>query len=134
VLAKLQTAWAGLKDNPYHVIIAFSLIGVGINMICEPQPFVWPPYVRDIANDHGFDIAFVLIGIVMLLWCMSKSHHEEWDAATLGLAAFLMATLTVYQLLHAAHTGAFMPWVQDAALLALIVVLAARSDADDELD
>lgn len=140
MLKRLQIMWtkfknhtpvAGLLANPYHVVIALAMIGIGINMICAPQPFVWPPYVRDIANDHGFDIAFVLVGIVMLLWAMSKTHHEEWDAATLGLAAFLMGTLTIYQLLHVTHTGGFMPWVQDAALLATIIILAVRSDADD---
>jgi hypothetical protein len=92
VLAKLQGAWGGIKANPYHIIIAVALIGIGVNMICAPQPFVWPPYVRDIANDHCFDIAFVVVGIIMLLWTVSKAHHEEWDAANLGLADFLMGT------------------------------------------
>ena len=127
----LARIWTGLKEHPLHVIIAIALIGIGVNMALVPQPFVWPPYVRDIANDHGFDYAFVFVGIVMLLWVVSKSHHEEWDAATLALAAFLMGTLAVYQFLHVTHTGGFMPWVQDAAILALIITLAVRSDADD---
>ncbi|WP_054678674.1 hypothetical protein [Lacticaseibacillus sharpeae] len=128
-----RVALAGVKDNPYHVIIALALIGVGINMICAPQPFIWPPYVRDIANDHGFDVAFILVGVMMLMWTIGPTHHVEWDAVNLEFAAFFVGTLTVYQLLHVTHTGGFMPWVQDAALLALIVVLAVRSDTD-ELD
>lgn len=128
---KLKTMWSGVRDNPYHIVIALSLIGIGISMIVEPQPFVWPPGLRDIANDHGFDAAFIVVGLMMLLWTASKSHHEEWDAVNLMVAAFLMGTLTIYQLLHMTHTGGFMPWIQDAAILALIVILAVRSDADE---
>lgn len=134
MLAKLKSAWTGLKSNPYHVIIALSMIGVGINLVFVPQPFVWPPLIRDVGNDHGFDIAFVVVGIMMLLWTVSRKHDLEWDAVNLGLAAFLMVSLTIYQFLHTAWIGSYMPWVQDAAILALIIILAVRSDADDNVD
>lgn len=134
MLATFRRRLTGLHDHPYHVIIALAMIGIGINMIAVPQPFTWPPYVRDIANDHGFDAAFVIVGLDILFWAMSKSHHQEWDAASLGLAAFFTATLTLYQAFHVLHTGLYMPWVQDAALTALIIILAVRSDADVDVD
>lgn len=131
---KLYRALSGIKENPYHLLVGLTMISIGVNMMIEPVRFVWPPFFDLVANDHGFDAAFIFAGLMIVYWTVSRSHHTEFDAAFLGIAGFLMATLTIYQLVHVQHTGIYMPWVQDAAITALIVILAVRSDSVERLD
>lgn len=125
---------AKLTVYPQHSIFATALIAIGSSMLGERQPFVWPPYLMEIGNDHGFDMIFIILGVMMFAWIFSKEHHEEWDAINLGMASFFMTTLTLYQCLHWLHTGMSNPWVQNAVITVLIYVLARRGGNNDDDD
>lgn len=121
---------AKIRSNPRHVVLGVALVGIGLSLMLEHNYFIWPPILRDIGNDHGFDMVFVAIGVSLLIWCFGKTKNGEWDSINLFLAAFFMCTLSLYQFAHYLHTGIDMPWVSNAAITAFIVILAWRGDAD----
>lgn len=121
---------AKIKNNPRHIVLGLALMGIGLSMMSEHNYFIWPPILRDIGNDHGFDMVFVAIGVSLLIWCFYKPQNDNWNSVNLFLAAFFMSTLTLYQFAHTLHTGIDMPWVSNAAITAFIVILAFRGDVD----
>lgn len=118
-----------LKLNPFHTLIAFAQIGIGIHLITHDSYFRWPPVIIGLTNDDLVGGAFVIVGLVMLYWVFDEQRSVRLDHILLVISAGIMATLTAYQLLHLIVLGIDMPWISNAALTGVIMILADRSDS-----
>lgn len=118
-----------LKRNPFHSLIGFSEIAIGIYLICHNQYFRWPPIVSGVANDDIVGAIFVIVGAGMLYWVYDKQRAVRLDHALLIASVTCMTVLTFYQLMHFIVLGIDMPWISNAALTGVIMILARRSDS-----
>lgn len=82
-----------------------------------------------IANDDIVGAVFVIVGMVMLYWVCDQNRSVRLDHALMIISSMIMAVLTVYQLMHAIVLGIDMPWISNAGLTAVIMILARRSDS-----
>ncbi|GAX05372.1 prophage protein [Secundilactobacillus pentosiphilus] len=119
-----------LKNNPFHTVIGLAELGIGFHLISHDQYFLWPPVIDGIANDDIVGGLFVIVGIVMLYWVFDDRRSVRLDHVLLIASSFLMCVLTLYQLMHWIVLGIDMPWISNAALTAVIMVLASRSDSE----
>lgn len=118
-----------LKANPFHSVIGMVELGLGVHLILHDQYFQWPPVLDGIANDDIVGALFVLVGAVMLFWVFDEERSVRLDHAALIASSFLMCVLTLYQFMHWIVLGIDMPWISNAALTAVIMILARRSDS-----
>lgn len=121
--------FACMKNNPFHTVIGLAELGIGIHLISHDQYFLWPPVLDGIANDDIVGALFVLVGAVMLFWVFDEERSVRLDHAVLIASSFLMCVLTLYQFMHWIVLGIDMPWISNAALTAVIMILARRSDS-----
>ncbi|WP_089122124.1 hypothetical protein, partial [Secundilactobacillus pentosiphilus] len=105
-------------------------LGIGFHLISHDQYFLWPPVIDGVANDDIVGGLFVIVGIVMLYWVFDDRRSVRLDHVLLIASSFLMCVLTLYQLMHWIVLGIDMPWISNAALTAVIMVLASRSDSE----
>lgn len=119
-----------LKQNPFHSMIGLVEIAIGLHLIFHNQYFRWPPVFAGIANDDIVGAVFVVVGMVILYWVCDQNRSVRLDHALLILSSTIMTVLTVYQLMHAIVLGIDMPWISNAALTAVIMILASRSDSE----
>lgn len=82
-----------------------------------------------IANDDIVGAIFVIVGAGMLYWVYDKQRAARLDHALLIASATCMTVLTFYQLMHFIVLGIDMPWISNAALTGVIMILARRSDS-----
>ncbi|WP_203648869.1 hypothetical protein [Secundilactobacillus yichangensis] len=118
-----------MKNNPFHTVIGLVELGIGVHLIDHDQYFQWPPVIDGIANDDIVGALFVLVGAVMLFWVVDEERSVRLDHAVLIASSFLMCVLTLYQFMHWIVLGIDMPWISNAALTAVIMILARRSDS-----
>ncbi|WP_251945962.1 hypothetical protein [Levilactobacillus brevis] len=118
-----------IRDNPLHTVIAFTMIGIGLFLMVSDHYFTWPPVVAEIANDDAVGMMYVVIGVVMAIWVLDPKRSVRMDHIILTVATFAMATLSFYQLLHSMVMGSGMPWISNAALTIVIMIIARRSDS-----
>lgn len=118
-----------LKANPFHSVIGLSELAIGVHLIAHDQYFRWPPVIDGIANDDIVGALFVLVGAVMLFWVFDEERSVRLNHAVLIASSFLMCVLTLYQFMHWIVLGIDMPWISNAALTAIIMILARRSDS-----
>jgi hypothetical protein len=118
-----------LKQNPFHSMIGLFEIAIGLHLIFNNQYFRWPPMFARIANDDIVGAIFVIVGAGMLYWVYDKQRAARLDHALLIASATCMTVLTFYQLMHFIVLGIDMPWISNAALTGVIMILARRSDS-----
>lgn len=118
-----------IKQNPLHTIIGLVQMGIGLHLVFHDQYFTWPPMFKTIENDDIVGACFVVVGALMLWWVFDASRSVRFDHLLLIASSFFMVTLTYVQFMTAISMGADMPWISNAAITALIVVLAYRSDS-----
>ena len=121
---------ACMRTNPFHTTIGLVEIGLGIHLISHDQYFLLPPAIDGVANDDIVGGFFVLIGILMLFWVFDLHQSVRLDHAVLIASSFIMCVLTLYQFMHWVVLGIEMPWISNAALTAVIMILASRSDSE----
>ncbi|GAX05477.1 prophage protein [Secundilactobacillus pentosiphilus] len=121
---------ACMRTNPFHTVIGLAELGLGIHLISHDQYFLWPPVIDGVANDDIVGGFFVLIGILMLFWVFDLHQSVRLDHAVLIASSFIMCVLTLYQFMHWVVLGIEMPWISNAALTAVIMILASRSDSE----
>ncbi len=119
-----------MKNNPFHTVIGLVELGIGVHLIDHDQYFQWPPVIDGIANDDIVGALFVLVGAVMLFWVYDAKRSVRLDHIILIASSFLMCVLTLYQFMHWVVLGIDMPWISNAALTAVIMILASRSDSE----
>ncbi|WP_333604092.1 hypothetical protein [Lactobacillus acetotolerans] len=119
-----------MRTNPFHTAIGLVELGLGIYLISHDQYFLWPPVIDGVANDDIVGGFFVLIGILMLFWVFDLHQSVRLDHAVLIASSFIMCVLTLYQFMHWVVLGIEMPWISNAALTAVIMILASRSDSE----
>lgn len=118
-------------DNPFHISIGLALIMIGAFLINQNDYFRWPPAVALIANDDIVGGLLIAFGLGYLYWVFDPNKTARLNHFLLSGSAGLMALLTVYQLIHWIIMGINMPWVSNACITAIIMILAARSDSRD---
>ncbi|MEE8825222.1 MAG: hypothetical protein SOH70_03765 [Lentilactobacillus sunkii] len=119
-----------LKANPFHVVIGSVQVAIGIYLIIHDSYFSWPPIVAGVANDDIVGATFVVLGCLMLAWVLDKRRSARENHIVLALSAGFMTALSLYQLVHVLILGVDMPWISNAALAAIIMLLARRSDSE----
>lgn len=123
--------WDSLKSNPFHALLGLMQVGIGLHLISHDSYFVWPPFVAGVANDDIVGGVFVLVGLSIMYWVFDRQRSVRFDHALLIISAGIMTTLTFYQWLHYIVLGIEMPWISNAALTGVILILAERSDSSD---
>lgn len=118
-----------IRRHPLHTVMAILLIAIGLFLMLSNDYFTWPPSLAQSANDDRVGLVYVIFGIAMGAWVFYPHQSVRIDHFILVGAAFLMGTLTIYQLLHTFVVGINMPWISNAALTAIIMVIARRSDS-----
>lgn len=119
-----------MRNNPFHAVLGLVELGIGIHLINHNEYFQWPPVIDGVANDDIVGGLFVLVGILMLFWVFDLHRSVRLDHAVLIASAFIMCVLTLYQFMHWIVLGINMPWISNAALTAVIMILASRSDSE----
>lgn len=119
-----------MRNNPFHTAIGLVELGLGIYLISHDQYFLWPPVIDGVANDDIVGGFFALVGAVMLYWVYDTKRAVRLDHVLLIASSFLMCVLTLYQLMHWIVLGIDMPWISNAALTSVIMILASRSDSE----
>lgn len=105
-------------------------IGIGLFLICHDTLFQWPPgVIATVANDDIIGFSMMLIGVGFIWWVLDNQRSIRWDHILLTASGGFFFVLTVYQYLHWCIMGMDMPWISNAALTAIIMILAARSDS-----
>lgn len=118
--------------NPIHAVMGLVQIGIGFFLVSHDTYFRWPPgTISRFANDDVIGFALILLGIGFLWWVLDDESTVTWDHRLLIMSAGCLSMLTIYQLLHALIMGINMPWISNAALTAIIMILAARSDSGE---
>lgn len=118
-----------LKANPFHSVIGLAELGIGVYLIAHDQYFRWPPVIDGVANDDIVGALFVIVGAIMLYWVYDTKRSVRLDHALLIASSFIMCVLTLYQFMHWIVLGLNMPWISNAALTTVIMILARRSDS-----
>lgn len=119
-----------IKGNPFHSVIGMVEVCIGIYLIVHDNYFRWPPFVAGMANDDIVGASFVLLGIAMLFWVFDKRRSLRMDHFVLICSAGFLTALTIYQFLHVIVLGIDMPWISNAALTSVVMILAWRSDSE----
>lgn len=123
---------ARLRLYPEQGILGSVMIGIGLRLIHYDNYFVWPPFLLPSANDDGVGMLYVLAGISMIIWVLYSHRTAKWNTWQLTAALYLMAALTIYQFLHWVVLGLGMPFITNAGLTGWLLLLARRSDAQDD--
>lgn len=118
-----------IKTNPFHSVIGLAELGIGVHLIAHDQYFRWPPVIDGVANDDIVGALFVIVGAIMLYWVYDTKRSVRLDHALLIASSFIMCVLTLYQFMHWIVLGLNMPWISNAALTTVIMILARRSDS-----
>jgi len=131
----VETGGENLKKtilkNPFHVSIGTTLIMIGVFLMCRDDYFRWPPDIAVIANDDVVGFLLLVFGLGYIFWALDPQRTARLNHFLLAGSAGLMALLTVYQLLHWLIIGYDMPWISNACITTIIMILAARSDSRD---
>lgn len=117
--------------NPLHTSIGVALIMIGIFLMSSDDYFRWPPTIAMAANDDVVGFLLILFGLGYLFWVFDKYRTARFNHFILAGSAGLMTLLTVYQFIHWAIVGIDMPWISNACITSIIMVLAARSKSHD---
>ena len=120
-----------ILKNPFHVSIGTALIMIGVFLMGSDNYFRWPPEFAVIANDDVVGFLLLAFGSGYIFWVLDPKRTARLNHFLLAGSAGLMALLTVYQLLHWLIVGYDMPWISNACITAVIMILAARSDSHD---
>ncbi|WP_172188935.1 hypothetical protein [Lentilactobacillus kribbianus] len=120
--------WRQLKSNPFHSIIGFWLIGIGIFLVVNDHYFLWPPAAVTFVNNNYVGVGYILVGVGMVYWVLSKYQSIRLDHFLLIVATFGASLLTMYQLVHWFVLGIDMPWISNMALTVFILILCYRSN------
>lgn len=127
----MDNVFQKIKINPFHAVIAFAEIGIGVFLIGHDDYFRWPPgAIAQVANDNVVGTLFLLTGMGIFYWILSNHHSVRLDHFLLIVSSFIMTVLTSYQFLHFLFAGFDMPWVSNLSLTVIIMILAYRSDAE----
>ncbi|WP_372790983.1 hypothetical protein [Lentilactobacillus sp. SPB1-3] len=127
-----MTLLCRFKKYADHLIIGTALIGIGIYLITHDNYFQWPPMATPFANDDLFGGLYVICGLAISWWVMSKHHSPHLNSVLLTIATLLMAFLSIYQFLNFIFAGTdYMPWISNLALTAMIFTTADRSDSSE---
>ena len=120
-----------IANNPLHISIGLALIMIGIYLMSSDDYFRWPPAVAVAANDDVVGFLLILFGAGYIFWAFDKYRTARFNHFILSGSAGLMTLLTVYQFIHWAVVGIDMPWISNACITSIIMILAARSNSRD---
>ena len=120
-----------IANNPMHISIGLALILIGIYLMSSDDYFRWPPAIAMTANDDVVGFLLLLFGAGYIFWTFDKNRTARFNHFILSGSAGLMTLLTIYQFIHWAVVGVDMPWISNACITSIIMVLAARSKSHD---
>lgn len=116
---------------PIHFVMGLTQIGIGLFLAGHDHYFRWPPeaWLLGWVNDDAVGGILVLLGAGFIWWVLDSARSVRMNHLLLSFSAGALILLTVYQFLHWVIMGLDMPWISNAALTAIIMILAARSDS-----
>lgn len=115
-----------LKLNVLYIILAFYSIFKGTALLTKKHPqFYFPPEFKGLMNSPYFQWALVIVGILMIVYIVSKLRNNVVTGILLSISVGLTTILVLIEAEHLYFRGDYGPQlVSDLTVLAFAIWIA----------